>query len=508
GYDEIVQNVPTHLECLFEQLLKTPHHILTSRPYQNTLAYHVQMQITGFTDENIQQYVEQFFDQMKDELDNASIKSKKLFSFLATNRSIWGVAHIPVNLELICSLWSNEDLIETNDLRITSLYTMMIEWLCRRYLSMPNKNIQNLSKDDVNQRCEKELAFLENLAFNGMKSNTIILRPNLLTKALKEAKVSLHNHPHILNIGILKSFNKRGVDTGIDIQKDHYFVHLSFQEYFAARYLINALNGSSDDKTKATEFIKTQKYNQRYALVFTFVSGLCNENDANTCLNIFWKTILTSPVDLVGIRHIQLVICCIEETSTQSSISWQSENALTNEVITKLMSALGDESDKVSYRARCALGNIGKKTATNEVITKLMSALGDESERVRGCVCNTLGHIGEKATTNEVTSKLMSALGDESECVRSYACYALGKIGGKAATNEMITKLVSALGDENDNVRASALDAIGKMGEKAATNEVITKLMSALEDEKEDVRENAYEALGKIGGTAARDEMI
>ena len=152
GYDEIVGNVPAHLECLFEQLLKTSHHILTSRPYQNTLPYHVQMEITGFTDENIQQYVQQFFDQMKDELDNASIKSQKLFRFLQTNRSIWGVAHIPVNLELICSLWSNEDFIETKELTITALYTMMIEWLCRRYLSMPNKNIQNLSKDEVNQQ--------------------------------------------------------------------------------------------------------------------------------------------------------------------------------------------------------------------------------------------------------------------------------------------------------------------------------------------------------------------
>ena len=53
GYDEIVQNVPPHLEFLFEQLLKTPHHIITSRPYLNTLSYDVQMEITGFTDENI-----------------------------------------------------------------------------------------------------------------------------------------------------------------------------------------------------------------------------------------------------------------------------------------------------------------------------------------------------------------------------------------------------------------------------------------------------------------------
>ncbi|CAF4175841.1 unnamed protein product, partial [Adineta steineri] len=319
GYDEIVQNVPLHLECLFEQLLKTPHHILTSRPYQNVLAYHVQVEITGFTDENIEQYVKQFFDQIKDELDNSSDKSQRLCSFLQTNRSIWGVAHIPVNLELICSLWSNEDFIETKELTMTSLYTVMIEWLCRRYLSMPNKKIQNLPKDDVNQRCEKELAFLDNLAFNGMKNNTIILRPNLLRKALHEENVSLHDYPHILNIGVLKSFNKQGIDTQIETDKDHYFVHLSFQEYFTARYLIKALKESSTHQEEM-KFIQREKYNQRYALVFTFLSGLSSKADTNICLNNFWRLILTPPMDLVGIRHMQLVISCIEETFSQSTI--------------------------------------------------------------------------------------------------------------------------------------------------------------------------------------------
>ncbi|CAF1422781.1 unnamed protein product [Didymodactylos carnosus] len=56
GYDEIVQNVPAHLQYLFEQLLNTPHHILTSRPYSNKLSYDVIMEITGFTDDNIHEY--------------------------------------------------------------------------------------------------------------------------------------------------------------------------------------------------------------------------------------------------------------------------------------------------------------------------------------------------------------------------------------------------------------------------------------------------------------------
>ena len=174
GYDEIIQTVPEHLQFLFDQLLNTHHHIITSRPYMNTLSHQVQMEITGFTDDNITKYVEQFFHQ----LDDVSVTTEKLLvKFLKSNRSIWGIAHIPVNLELICSLWSNEDWSETNELTITSLYTKITVWLCRRYLN----STQTLFEHEIlYEICEKEIRFLESLAFNAMKSNTIIIRPCLL----------------------------------------------------------------------------------------------------------------------------------------------------------------------------------------------------------------------------------------------------------------------------------------------------------------------------------------
>ena len=541
GYDEIVQNVPEHLECLFEQLLQTPHHILTSRPYQNTLAYHVQMEITGFTDENIQQYVQQFFDQMRDELDNVSIKSEKLIRFLKTNPSIWGVAHIPVNLELICSLWSNQDLIEVQEIKITALYTMMTEWLCRRYLSLPNKQIRNLSQDEINQQCQKELKFLESLAFYATKSNTIILRPNLLKIALNEAKVSLHDHPHILNIGILKSFNKQGIGTRIQTEKDHYFVHLSFQEYFAARYLTNALNGSLDQQTIAIEFIQHQKYNQRYALVFTFVSGLCSENDSKTCLNIFWETILTSPLDLVGIRHIQLVISYIEETSSQSTMPWHTEllewigkcieynlstqnkiilshlsqslrraQSVVNDqkIINVFINLIQNDNPIIKSEVLLFISGLNSLNAPITLITLVTNILDNRDERVRWSACRALGNIGEKAATNEVVSKLVNALGDEDELVRFNACEALKNIDDKGTTNEVITKLVSELGHKNDYVRSGACRALGNIGEKAATNELIIELVSALRDESRNVRQSACRTLGKIGKKAATNEVI
>ncbi|CAF3848053.1 unnamed protein product [Rotaria sp. Silwood1] len=68
GYDEIAENLPSHLQGFMEHLLDTTHHILTSRPHAIALQYDVKMEVTGFTDDNIVKYIQQFFDQIKDEL--------------------------------------------------------------------------------------------------------------------------------------------------------------------------------------------------------------------------------------------------------------------------------------------------------------------------------------------------------------------------------------------------------------------------------------------------------
>ncbi|CAF1006613.1 unnamed protein product [Adineta steineri] len=238
GYDEIVQNVPTHLGSLLDdQLLKTPHHIITSRPYMNTLSHSVQLEITGFTDDNISKYVKQFFDEIEKEPQNSTAEDEKILSFLKRNPRIWGIAHIPINLELICSVWSNTRWSETKTLTMTGLYDEITEWICRRYLEkQPQTSTDSWSENDVYKKCKNELAFLERLAFLGMESNTIILGSILLQKAQNETTCSLAENLHLLNIGLLKSFaHHHGTGMRIELKKDHYFVHLSFQEYFAAR---------------------------------------------------------------------------------------------------------------------------------------------------------------------------------------------------------------------------------------------------------------------------------
>jgi HEAT repeat protein len=103
---------------------------------------------------------------------------------------------------------------------------------------------------------------------------------------------------------------------------------------------------------------------------------------------------------------------------------------------------------------------MGEKAATNEVITKLVSALGDQSNDVRKHACIALRKMGEKAATNEVITKLVSALGDQSIDVRKYACIALRKMGEKAATNEVISQLVAVMNNDSSYRFSDAVKAV------------------------------------------------
>ena len=539
GYDEFVQNIPKQLHDVFHFILNRYYHILTSRPYSITLSYDVKMEITGFTDDNIAKYIGQFFAQIKDQSEG-----HKLESFLKSNPNIWGIAHIPVNLELICSLWGDTDRSQTTTLTMTGLYDNITEWLLRRHLlknkNLPQTDINGMFKTDIDQYCRKELMFLGTLAFNAMKSSTLILQPSSFEQALEDANQTVEDKKHIFNIGVLKSFDGKATGNQSQAKKEYYFVHLSFQEYFAARYLVNNLSSSAYEDSIV--FIRHNKYNQRFTLVFVFASGLLAGKDSFVARNAFWDALFEEPVDLVGFRHMQILVSCLEEVSDKSDIShypviienvsqWikftvslfsstlfkQLQDSLKRSSVLSREPILRDQlihlfqrSDSRTKQRICVLiSALSTYHVDPERLLLLTSAIWNEDDDVSNDACDALGEMGEKAATSEVISKLVSAaLNYPNVDVRQRACAALGAMGEKAATSEVISKLVNALNDENEEVRRSACDVLGRMGEKAATSEVINKLASALNDEKEYVRYGACDALGEMGEKAATSDVI
>ena len=539
GYDEFAQNIPEQLKDVFDHLRNTQHHILTSRPYAISLPYDIKMEIVGFTDDNIPKYVGQFFDQISTEMTNASLESEKLLRFLRFNPSIWGIAHIPVNLDLICSLWTDPDTSKTTLLTMTRLYDNITEWLCRRYLARQDKKHETITKQAVHKLCRTELQFLEHLAFKAMENNEILLSPALLEETENEMEQSLADHPQLLNIGILKSYDIQPTGNRVETNKQHYFVHLSFQEHFAARHLVRTLQCSNNKK--ALDFIHNHKYNQRFALVFVFASGLLTQPKYKSAMHAFWATIQEEPLDLVGLRHIKLITECIDEIISQTVFKdssyylkkiskWlgicarQKAPAITKHLSQSLERATSVvNTSLIQHRLRVLLGpndwviklnilkvlsNVSITEVTAELLSTISATLRDEEKHLRKYACEALGKIGRKAETIEVIAALVGATHDEDEHVRNEAYKALRKINEKAATSEVIAALLGTIRDENDNVRMYACEALGKIGEKAATNEMIAALLDATRDERVNIRLRACDALEKIGENAATSEVI
>ncbi|CAM4770165.1 unnamed protein product [Rotaria magnacalcarata] len=572
GYDEFAQNIPAQLEDSFQHVRETQHHILTSRPYPIDFSYDANMEIIGFTDDNIHKYVEQFFNQIECEKQNAPPESSKAIKFIQSNPSVWGVAHIPVNLELICTAWSNTDWSKTTMLTVSVLYDNIIEWLCRRYLTKQNIKQIDMFKPAVYKQCNAPLQFLEHLAFKAMKQNKIMLPPELLEETQQDCP--LDHFQEISNFGILKSYDDKLAGASNETKKQYYFVHLSFQEHFAARHLLKLLGGSN--KQEAINFINNYKYDQRLRLVFIFATGLLAQSTFQSVRKVFITTLDGETFDLVGLQHTKLLIECIDQLidhtvfpertaylktitqwivisaaqkpriiqdhllqSLQRAINLtnaeiiqntlmkllQSTQATTKDRIsyiivnleipkpiprylTAICAAMGDEDEDVREWACEVFGKIGKEAATIEMITALVNAMRDGNDHARMGACEAFGKMGEKAATNEVIVALVNSMHDGEKYVRLGACKALGNMGEKAATTEVIAALVNSTHDEEKYVRLGACKTLGKMGEKTKTNEVIVALVNGMRDEEKYVRSGASEALGKMGEKTKTNEVI
>ena len=463
GYDEFAQNIPEHLKDVFDDVCNKQHHVLTSRPYAISLPYDIKMEIVGFTDDNIAKYVGQFFGQISTEMRNASLEGEKLLHFLRSNPSIWGIAHIPVNLELICSLWTNTDSSKTTMFTMTRLYDNLTEWLCRRYLVRQGEKRKTITKQAVYKLCKTELQFLEHLAFKAMENNEILLSTKLLEETENEIDQTLADYPQLLNIGILKSYDHQIIGSQIETDKQHYFVHLSFQEHFAARHLLRILQSANNGK--ARDFINNHKYDQRFSLVFTFASGLLTQTDYKSATHLFWDTIKGEPLDLVGIRHLKLIIECVDESITLTlspdtapylrdialwiGIYARQENSV---IIRHLSQSLKRTTSLVNtsliqeafrlfleYEDPILQLNISQLLSTLSItniiptlLSTLCATLRHKDPDVRWNACRALGALGEKAATSEVIAALVTAMGEHS-----------------AKKSVTITALVTAMGDEN-----------------------------------------------------------
>ncbi|MDF2966220.1 MAG: putative NTPase, partial [Rickettsiaceae bacterium] len=296
--------------------------IMTSRPnaidYDTKEKFDAEIENIGLKKENVYKYVDKFA--FKEGVE----KSQALSQFIKSHKRFETMVQIPINLFLVCWLFDNGGLDKKKVETSTDLYQQITISLMRRYLEKFDERYSkektiNLYPEQIEHKCTEVCLALEQIAYLGVKAKTAILNENLI-KQVMLGKIDNSDT-------ILVDIKELGLMTAIGegaqlIEKDYAFIHLTFRDYFAARYIVRILR--SDDISKIKEiciFLNENKYDPAYEQVFLFVSGLVVSEFGNAqAIEYFWNIILNGRCDLNIKTQVQLAINCLEEGKCSNQI--------------------------------------------------------------------------------------------------------------------------------------------------------------------------------------------
>ncbi|KIE04396.1 hypothetical protein NF27_IB00030 [Candidatus Jidaibacter acanthamoeba] len=329
GYDEIAPIIDREnkLKQLLKEILidQNSNLIITSRTTSKItqvgnipINIDEELENIGFDSNNIISYINKFMPLGKKEA---------MLNFLKNNKNIWGIAHTPINLELICYAW--EDLRREESYTMSKLYKVISGKLLRRYLAKNSgKEFMGEEAEEVGlnewEECRELVLKLEELAIEGMKRNEVVISKEVVARVLgRETK-------EVLKTGIIKNIGEEII-----------FLHLTFQEYFAARYIARSIKEIGSPRFKeAVDLIMKHKYTPYYEVMWWYVAGVlydrCKLSRDYVPLIWFWHLIETEPRELIGIRHVCLQVRCLDECEVDTKINIHNklltniENLVTN----------------------------------------------------------------------------------------------------------------------------------------------------------------------------------
>jgi len=276
GYDEATDELAKRVDHL---LGTSPFHILvTSRPGKvDQLMVDQKVENIGFSDQQIQTYINYFSSRHQKEI-TPIVTGKELFTLIKENPSLYPIAHIPLQLQMILSLYEKTGSVKQAS-SLTNLYQIMTSELYDWYLRGQKKE-------------EKEEHFLRfgKIAYLGLQTGKLII---------PHKKVQYLMQDSLLESGILKKIH--GAESA------YCFVHLTFQEYLTALYI------HLKPIEKQQKFILENRHKPNYQLVLAFLAGLNYSKTQN--IEWFFSTLYqkSNTMTLSLSYLLELTLRCLNE---------------------------------------------------------------------------------------------------------------------------------------------------------------------------------------------------
>ena len=269
--DSKEEKMPLH--CLYKKIasgkvLKGATVITTSRSTAfsclQQLRFDTVLEILGFTPREIEEYVERFTKEGK----NPEAEKKAMWEHIRTNINLFTLCYVPVNCFIICSClsWFHSYHGELPT-KLTEIYSTALKIFYFRHsdkFRMAKEAHDHLFLKPFNElpnECKKDFKRLGEIASLGIKEGRLFTSEEV--EGLKDCGL-LHRLPDRLG--------EKGLNKG---EPQYCFIHLTFQEFLAAKHVVDTMT----EAHKLQQFITDHIYEDTWQLVLQFVAGLLANTD-------------------------------------------------------------------------------------------------------------------------------------------------------------------------------------------------------------------------------------
>lgn len=537
GWDELdpsmwTENSPR--SHLLKNLIDKTAWLMTSRPGQvpQEIKKDAYLELLGFNSDNVERYINIFFKD-SDNLERTLINRLLMF---VKRPMIAGMAHIPINLELLCCAWKDryERLITEEELSLAELYYEIVVNLVKRYHDGEankrkgiHQSFELIFAEQLWPEYDHSLACLQAIAFEAIqkKSLSFCLAESNYRNVLQNFQPSQSSSIASFNQAIIKfeglkllQDTRGGKSVSNSFKQTYYFVHLSFQEFFAASYIFRQLcSCRQEDREIVVEWLAENKYFLRYRVVIAFlvnllyldlqknlfllenISGYHVQKDniiscqLKQAQDLFWNIVLEKKVDIIGLRQMELLLFLGNHMGKAIELmpSYNNLKVLVEEIIDKKLNESGKNLWFIALRNSLQYCQVKTRSRFLSRLVQIFKNRTRESKSELFFVQD----FGPAIAIPDILLELEKELDSDNPYTIATVWKAISFLGNAAAVPGILKKLTKSLRNNDNNIHLATFDALMSFGSMAATTEILEELVNVFYTGDSGARKDVYLAL-------------